>query len=61
MGLETLIFKCVGIENGEDFPIVNTGRGQNISPEFIIKNLSPRTKTLAIILEVTSVTRNKRK
>lgn len=51
MGIETLIFECVGIENGGEFPVVNTGRGQDISPEFVIKNLSPHAKTLAITLE----------
>ena len=28
-----------------------TGYGEDISPEFIIKNLSPQAKTIAIILE----------
>lgn len=41
----------MGIENGGEFPVVNTGRGQDISPEFVIKNLSPHAKTLAITLE----------
>lgn len=36
-----LELECIGMKNGEKFPIENTGRGKNISPEFIIKNLSP--------------------
>lgn len=51
MKRNTLEFECVGIKNGDKFPIENTGRGQNISPEFMIKNLSPDAKTLIITLE----------
>ena len=46
-----LEFTCVGIENNGKFPLENTGRGQDISPGFLIKNLSSRAKTLAITLE----------
>lgn len=46
-----LEFECVGIKNGGKIPIENTGRGQDVSPEFILKNLSPKAKTLAITLE----------
>ena len=46
-----LEFTCIGIENNGKFPLENTGRGQDISPEFFIKNLSSRAKTLAITLE----------
>ena len=46
-----LEFECVGIEDGGKIPIANTGRGRDISPEFVIKNLSPKAKTLAITLE----------
>ena len=46
-----LEFTCIGIENNGKFPLENTGRGQDISPEFLIKNLSPEAKTLAITLE----------
>ena len=46
-----LEFRCVGIENGGKIPIENTGRGQDISPEFVIENLSPKAKTLAVTLE----------
>lgn len=49
--MDVLIFECKGIKNGEKFPLINTGRGQDISPEILIKNLSPCAKTLAITLE----------
>lgn len=49
--MDVLNFECSNMKNGETFPVENTGRGQDRSPEFIIKNLSPRAKTLAIILE----------
>ncbi len=42
---------CTDIQDGQKIPIEYTGRGQDISPEFIIKNLSSEAKTLAIILE----------
>ena len=51
MSANTLLFECVGIKAGGKFPMENTGRGQDVSPEFLIKNLSPAAKTLAIILE----------
>ena len=46
-----LEFTCIGKENNGKFPLENTGRGQDISPGFLIKNLSSRAKTLAITLE----------
>lgn len=46
-----LEFECIGIKNGNRFPIENTGRGENLSPEFVIKNLAPNAKTLIITLE----------
>ena len=46
-----LKFKCTGMEDGGKISVENTGRGQDISPEFIIENLSPDAKTLAITLE----------
>ncbi len=49
--MDILFFECKGMKDGEIFPKVNTGRGQDISPEFLIKNLSPCAKTLAITLE----------
>jgi len=42
---------CTDIQDGQKIPIEYTGRGQDISPEFIIKNLSSEAKTLAITLE----------
>ena len=51
MNYTILEFTCVGIEIDGKFPLENTGRGQDISPEFLIKNLSPKAKTLAITLE----------
>lgn len=51
MGTDTLLFECVGIKDKGKFPIENTGRGRDISPEFRIQNLSPAAKTLAVTLE----------
>lgn len=51
MNIEPLIFECPTIKDGEKIPVIHTGRGQDISPEFLIKNLSPNAKTLAITLE----------
>ena len=51
MSTDTLLFECVGLKAGGKFPIENTGRGQDVSPEFLVKNLSPAAKTLAITLE----------
>ena len=46
-----LEFACTGLENGGIFPAENTGRGSDVSPEFVIKNLSPNAQTIAITLE----------
>lgn len=51
MEKNTLEFECMGIKDGGKFPVENTGRGKDISPEFIIKNLSPYAKTFMITLE----------
>lgn len=51
MATDILLFECTGMKNGEKFPIENTGRGQDTSPAFLIKNLSSRAKTLAVTLE----------
>ena len=51
MDNNTLEFYCIGIENGGKFPIEYTGYGQDISPEFVIKNLSSMAVTVAITLE----------
>ena len=49
--MDILEFSCSNIENGGKFPIENTGRGRDVSPTFILANLSPKAKTLAITLE----------
>lgn len=46
-----LEFECMGINDDHKFSIKYTGRGEDISPEFVIKNLSPHAKTLVITLE----------
>lgn len=46
-----LEFDYIGMEDGGKIPMEHTGRGRNLSPEFVIKNLSPKAKTLAITLE----------
>ena len=46
-----LIFKCKDLDNNKKFPVNYTGYGENISPEFIIENLSPEAKSLIITLE----------
>ena len=51
MNYKVLEVEYVGMDNGGIFPIEYTGRGQDISPEFIIKNLSPNAETLAVTLE----------
>jgi len=48
--MEHLEVTCAGIEGGK-FHIDHTGRGRDISPEFLIKNLSPDAQTLAVVLE----------
>lgn len=51
MGKNVLEFECIGMKNGGKFPVENTGRGKDISPEFIIKNLSPHARSFIITLE----------
>ena len=51
MNYTILEFTCIGIDADGKFLLENTGRGQDISPEFLIKNLSPKAKALAITLE----------
>lgn len=46
-----LQIKCAGLENNGTFPLEYTGRGKDVSPEFILMNLSPAAKTIAITLE----------
>lgn len=51
MEKNVLDLTCTGIEDGGIFPAENTGRGSDVSPEFIIRNLSPKAQTIAITLE----------
>lgn len=51
MGQNVLEFECVGLKDEGKFPVENTGRGEDISPEFVIRNLSADAVTLMIILE----------
>ena len=46
-----LLIKCTDLNNNEIFPIDYTGYGKDISPEFIIENLSPEAKSYIITLE----------
>ncbi len=46
-----LIVKCTDLINDDKFPIDYTGYGKNMSPEFIIDNLSPFAKSFIITLE----------
>ena len=48
--MENLSFRCPGIVNGTFLP-EHTGRGQDLSPELILENLSPEAVTLAVVLE----------
>ena len=34
--MDSLIFECSSMKNGEIFSVENTGRGQDISPENLI-------------------------
>ena len=51
MEIETLRFRCPGLEDGGRFPRDNTGRGKDLSPEIVLENLSPQAKTLAHTLQ----------
>jgi len=44
-------FRCPGLTDGGTFPLDNTGRGRDISPEIILEDLSPRARSLALTLE----------
>ena len=48
---EKLLFDCVDLDDGGTFPLKYTGRGEDVSPEFILKNLSSKGKTIAIIFD----------
>lgn len=49
--MDTLVFTCCGMEDGTEFPIEHTGRGPDRSPAFLIENVCPSAKTLAVTLE----------
>ena len=49
--MDTLEIICKGIDEKKGFLREHTGRGEDISPEFVIGNLSPDAKTLMITLE----------
>lgn len=51
MDNKLLNFECAGIDAQGKFILEYTGYSQNISPEFVIENLSPDAKTIAITLE----------
>ncbi len=51
MNIPTLDFTCTNIPDGGRFPLDNTGRGADISPEFVLHNLSPEAKSLVVTLE----------
>ena len=46
-----LKFECGGIDGQGKILLEYSGYGKNISPEFVIENLSPSAKTIAITLE----------
>lgn len=48
--MDAFNIRCPGIENGR-FHTGHTGRGEDLSPELIVENLSPKAKTLAVTLE----------
>ncbi|WP_165329339.1 YbhB/YbcL family Raf kinase inhibitor-like protein [Streptococcus tangpeifui] len=49
--MEKLKFTCPTILDGGEFPLEHTGKGDNVSPEFLLKNLSLQAETLAVVLE----------
>ena len=51
MDNKLLQFTCSAIDENGCFCPEHTGYGQDISPAFVIENLSPDAKTLAITLE----------
>ena len=51
MNNDNLIIKCADLKNDDRFPVKYTGYGEDISPEFIIENLSPEVKSYIITLE----------
>ena len=51
MEQKILHFECVGIKDSGVFPLANTGRGRDVSPEFVIHNLALSAQTLVVTLE----------
>ena len=49
--MDALDFVCKGIDDKNGFLREHTGRGEDVSPKFEIRNLSPNAKTLIITLE----------
>ena len=49
--MEQLDFQCSAFDEQGSFRIEYTGYGQDLSPEFVINNLSPAARTLAVTLE----------
>lgn len=48
---QELIFRCDTVDESGRFLIDHTGYGQNLSPKFMLENLSPAAKALAITPE----------
>lgn len=46
-----LVIECAGIGKDGRFLAAHTGRGEDASPAFVLKNLSPQAKSLVITLE----------
>ena len=51
MQTDRLLFTCSAIDGKGCFRPEHTGWGQDLSPAFVIENLSPDARTLAITLE----------
>ncbi|MCI8478104.1 MAG: YbhB/YbcL family Raf kinase inhibitor-like protein [Oscillospiraceae bacterium] len=51
MEYPVLAFDCIGVTEGGRFPAEYTGRGADRTPEFVLHDLSPKAKTLAVTLE----------
>ena len=49
--MEQLDFQCSAFDEQGSFRIEYTGYGQDLSPAFVINNLSPAARTLAVTLE----------
>ena len=48
---DNLIIKCADLKDNDKIPVKYTGYGEDISPEFIIENLSPEAESYIITLE----------